>query len=138
MKNVKCNNSSLVCYNHFRQCDYRVQGKRWKLNFGVVPSQFKQDVEEEREIDDSMSNDETLKRNGSVEETEQFGGQNEKLERLQAENLFWKEQCMSLKEQLLKAQQKNDELNLISSNELTTLEVNFIIKKIKKKLFFIC
>lgn len=71
MKNVVCNTSSLVCYNHFRECDYKVYGERWILSPGAVPSQFDHEAERNTEIDDSiMSIDETLKNIESVERTE--------------------------------------------------------------------
>lgn len=123
MKNVGCNDSSLVCYNHFRKCDYKISGERWNLNPGAVPSQFDREFDRNSETVDSMNNDETLECDESGERTETVSEQNKELERLETEKNFWKEECIALSAQLLKTQQKNNELNLVSCDELAKLKV---------------
>lgn len=124
MKNVTCNNSSLVCFNHFRKCDdYNICGKRWILNPKAVPNQFNREFEKTSEISDNSMNNEDMLKCIESEKNEKVDSQNTELERLEAEKNFWKEECMVLKAELVKTQEENNRLNIISSNELAQLKV---------------
>lgn len=110
MKNISCNNSSLVCINHFRECDYKISGGRWLLEPAAVPSQFEREFERSCEIRDD--DDQTLQHDENTEAAEKVDGQKNELKQLEAEKNFWKEECMALTAKLVKAQEKYDKFSL--------------------------
>lgn len=129
MKNVDCNDSNLVCINHFNECDYKISSTRWTLNATVVPTLFNRICE----VVDDENESETLE-HITLKQVEQLnstkknedGGLHRKLEQLQAEKDYWKDECIALRAQLVKTQEENNKLNLVSSNELAKLKVIII------------
>lgn len=112
MENIRCNNSSLVCINHFRQSDYKIQGDRRLLNVQAVPSQFAPEIENDSEIPDN--DDQKLENNErkNAVTSEQVNEQKNELKRLEAEKNFWKEECIVSKAHLVKLQEEYDKLSM--------------------------
>lgn len=129
MKDVSCNNSSYVCNQHFRECDYKISGKFWFLHPSAVPTKF---VQEEVNSVDSKENDENVNVNvkyddSEEQETQKIKQQTTEIDRLETEKKFWKEECMKLNEKLLKSERENEKLRLISITDMSKLKVIIVL-----------